>query len=255
MSQRLISEKDLVDLFNTLPQAQDGCSDAAHVCSMCPNNRNVVCAYCEGSGIVESEDGFQGECPQGCLPVDLNVFNVKPYKLFGRYVSYMSSSSPIPIGTKLKIATESSDKESCNVCSHSTTYCGSCGTEMTSAKLLEVEKRIAKLEAERDAWMNVAKNSTDTAEKAVNDFAKMRDENHRLESENKKLRDWKSDHIQYIDMYRNEIKTLKETKFMKFNNDECWIYQEDGDNRLETLTCPVVISPARLLELEKGCKS
>lgn len=46
-----------------------------------------------------------------------------------------------------------------------------------------------------------------------------------------------------------EIVDLKIEKFRRFNEEECWIYQEDGDNYLESLVCPVVISAKKLIEL------
>ena len=45
------------------------------------------------------------------------------------------------------------------------------------------------------------------------------------------------------------IGELSQKQFATFNNDECWIYQGDGDDQLHTLTCPVVISPAVLQAL------
>jgi len=38
-------------------------------------------------------------------------------------------------------------------------------------------------------------------------------------------------------------------QFAHFANDECWIYQGDGEDHLESLTCPVVISPEKLMEI------
>lgn len=42
---------------------------------------------------------------------------------------------------------------------------------------------------------------------------------------------------------------LRTERFRRFNNDECWIYQGDGEDHLESLTCPVVISAEKLIEL------
>jgi hypothetical protein len=44
---------------------------------------------------------------------------------------------------------------------------------------------------------------------------------------------------------------LRSEKFKRFNNEECWIYDETGDNHLESLVCPVVISASTLSELLK----
>ena len=43
-----------------------------------------------------------------------------------------------------------------------------------------------------------------------------------------------------------KIGRLTAEKFRRFNNEECWIYQRNGENHLGTLTCPVVISPDRM---------
>ena len=47
----------------------------------------------------------------------------------------------------------------------------------------------------------------------------------------------------------NTVADLKNTKFMKFNEDECWIYMEDDENNLDSLVCPVVIDPKVLMRL------
>ena len=52
-----------------------------------------------------------------------------------------------------------------------------------------------------------------------------------------------------IELKERQIQELKAQKFASFHNDECWIYQGDGEDRLESLVCPVVIAPATLLEL------
>lgn len=40
-------------------------------------------------------------------------------------------------------------------------------------------------------------------------------------------------------------------KFKRFNNEECWIFQDDDEDHLESLVCPVVISASKLSELIK----
>lgn len=50
----------------------------------------------------------------------------------------------------------------------------------------------------------------------------------------------------------DEMMDLKVTKFKRFNEDECWIYQGDGEDNLESLVCPVVICPKKLIELIGG---
>jgi hypothetical protein len=42
---------------------------------------------------------------------------------------------------------------------------------------------------------------------------------------------------------------LRTERFRNFNNDECWVYQGDGEDHLESLVCPVVISAQKLIEL------
>lgn len=49
----------------------------------------------------------------------------------------------------------------------------------------------------------------------------------------------------------DEVHNLGVQMFRTFNEEECWIYQGDGSDYLESLVCPVVISPKVLLELEQ----
>lgn len=47
-------------------------------CRRCPNNKNVVCACCEGSGLTKYSDGEFAPCPQKCeVPKESCVFNVR----------------------------------------------------------------------------------------------------------------------------------------------------------------------------------
>ena len=46
-----------------------------------------------------------------------------------------------------------------------------------------------------------------------------------------------------------ENQELRNTRFVRFNEDECWIYQGDGEDHLESLVCPVVIHADVLDEL------
>lgn len=48
---------------------------------------------------------------------------------------------------------------------------------------------------------------------------------------------------------KQQIEDLKNKKFARFANEECWIFQKDGDNGLDTLLCPVAISAKDLLEI------
>lgn len=60
--------------------------------------------------------------------------------------------------------------------------------------------------------------------------------------------------VQEIKDLQDTVETLREQKFARFSNEECWIYQEDGDNKLDTLVCPVVISPRTLQKLINQAK-
>lgn len=42
---------------------------------------------------------------------------------------------------------------------------------------------------------------------------------------------------------------LRLTRFKRFNDEECWLYQGDGEDHLESLVCPVVINAAQLKEI------
>ena len=41
----------------------------------------------------------------------------------------------------------------------------------------------------------------------------------------------------------------EQERFKRFNGQECWMWAGDGSDRLETLTCPVVITPADLMAI------
>lgn len=41
-------------------------TEPADVCKTCPNNRDVVCAYCDGTGICTDTENQEWPCPQGC---------------------------------------------------------------------------------------------------------------------------------------------------------------------------------------------
>lgn len=51
------------------------------------------------------------------------------------------------------------------------------------------------------------------------------------------------------------MRELKREKFKKFRGEECWIWAGDGSDELETLMCPVVISPSDLLEIISRAES
>jgi hypothetical protein len=47
-----------------------------------------------------------------------------------------------------------------------------------------------------------------------------------------------------------KLKEVEAQKFARFANEDCWLWQGDGTDSLETLTCPVVISPQAMLALQ-----
>ncbi len=53
-----------------------------------------------------------------------------------------------------------------------------------------------------------------------------------------------------------ENSILRATRFKEFNNEECWIWQGDGEDHLESLVCPVVIRASDLQSIiDKEAKS
>lgn len=54
------------------------------------------------------------------------------------------------------------------------------------------------------------------------------------------------------EFWEKEVQALNKTTFIKFNEDECWIYQDDGENYLDTLICPVVMSAEQCRRLESS---
>lgn len=49
-----------------------------------------------------------------------------------------------------------------------------------------------------------------------------------------------------VDAYKLHVDEMRETQFRRFNNEECWIYQGDGEDYPESLIFPVVISAEQL---------
>ena len=54
---------------------------------------------------------------------------------------------------------------------------------------------------------------------------------------------------QELAMANDSIKTLRYEKMKHFNNEECWIFQKDGGNQIESLSCPIVIYPNDLINI------
>jgi len=59
----------------------------------------------------------------------------------------------------------------------------------------------------------------------------------------------KADLIRECEQHENDIRDLECIKFTRFNDDECWIFQDDGEDYLESLVCPVVLSKDKLIDL------
>lgn len=45
------------------------------------------------------------------------------------------------------------------------------------------------------------------------------------------------------------IRELSSVKMKRFNEDECWIWDMEGENYLDSLVCPIVILPAHFKAL------
>lgn len=68
-----------------------------------------------------------------------------------------------------------------------------------------------------------------------------------VEQLNKALKQRIDEFTQYKQRSDAEIQELKQQKFVRFNNEECWIYQGDETDCLGSLVCPVVIHPQTLM--------
>lgn len=60
-----------------------------------------------------------------------------------------------------------------------------------------------------------------------------------------------SGHVEEISLLKAEVERLRNVKMARFNNEDCWIYQGDGNDNLESLACPVVIYPEALEAIVK----
>lgn len=59
----------------------------------------------------------------------------------------------------------------------------------------------------------------------------------------------KQDVLKENEYLANEVLRLEAIKFKQFNDEECWIFQDDGDDNLHSLVCPVVVHRDKLIEL------
>ena len=58
-----------------------------------------------------------------------------------------------------------------------------------------------------------------------------------------------------LEFCQNELDDWKYKKFARFSEDECWLFQDDGEDHLESLICPVVMSKDKAIELtESRCQ-
>lgn len=80
-----------------------------------------------------------------------------------------------------------------------------------------------------------------------------------LWKENKKLKKklanaeaLKEESFRQEDFLLQENKELKRKKFWSYDVEDYWIWQSDGDNYLDSLVCPVVISVEDLKEIMRG---
>ena len=90
----------------------------------------------------------------------------------------------------------------------------------------------------------------DCGEKAADMLRQQHAEIERLASINSALAAKSNAFVIENDRLTKKIDQLTAEKFRRFNNEECWIYQRNGENHLGTLTCPVVISPEALLSMQ-----
>jgi hypothetical protein len=51
---------------------------------------------------------------------------------------------------------------------------------------------------------------------------------------------------------KQNLEDEKVKKFTRFNQEECWLFQDDGEDHLESLVAPVVVSPYKMQELLKA---
>lgn len=56
-------------------------------------------------------------------------------------------------------------------------------------------------------------------------------------------------YIQHIRDLDTEVKKLRDIKLVRFNKDDCWLWQGDGFDYPESLVCPVVMSADTLRDL------
>lgn len=108
--------------------------------------------------------------------------------------------------------------------------------------------RISDLESDNASMLRLV---TDIRFAIGDDGKRMQDE---LVDYIRLIKDRNEGHVQEIDIKNREIDELRAKKFTRFHDDECWIYQGDGSDNLESLVCPVVISAPELIKLIERAK-
>lgn len=66
-----------------------------------------------------------------------------------------------------------------------------------------------------------------------------------------KVKEATAGHVEDIRFKDKEIEKLRRIKMSRFSNEDCWIYQGDGEDHLESLSCPVVVYPHVLMDLTR----
>lgn len=102
----------------------------------------------------------------------------------------------------------------------------------------ELQERCNLLEEKVIAAERAAKYSADIAEQALSSRTELAVKN--------------DCYIREIRNLEQEVNELRQTKFRRFSEEECWIFDEDNfeENHLESLVCPVVINAKYLLNLK-----
>lgn len=56
------------------------------------------------------------------------------------------------------------------------------------------------------------------------------------------------------EILEEDLRLLRRQKFRSFNNEECWIWNNDSfnENYVDSLVCPIVISVSDLMTIKKG---
>ena len=113
--------------------------------------------------------------------------------------------------------------------------------EVTAAP--ELQQRVDELERDYAKLSTMFQLSMSQTKLAQEDNQRLRDRVDELERKSQ-------GYVEHITSALQEIEELRAKKFHHFNDEDCWIYQGDGNDHLESLVCPVVISTQTLMALE-----